>query len=322
MEIIFSSCIASLLGGRAGRWLQKMQEGLLPGRYRFCARGGLVPFAGQEGLVSTAFAGKILWNTGLWDKIAPVEQQAVIDFISSFQEEDGFFRDPWLLSCFKKLHVSDEDIEKSIRAETRQAISFLLTVGAMPKWPVPLELKDTDSVREYMRGLPWDNPWAACSHFSHQCFFLAARKRMGLPNPADMEECLVDELFKHYHPETGTWYDNAASPSMTLQVNGMMKAFTGMAWLSSEVYTLLNLENSWETVRLYSKQCDSCSLFNQLYVFSELKRLGVSCQRSEIKRFCQKYIRGLFPFYHWGEGAFSFYPKLSIVLIHIQHHHQ
>lgn len=312
MEMIFNSFTVSYLARRLMTWLHRLQKGLPPGRYRFSTKGGLVPCTGQEGLVSSVFAGKILWNTGLWHCLNISERQAITRFIASFQNDDGFFRDPWLVNCLKRLDVSAEDMEQSIRAETRQALSFLLTVGEMPRRPVPIEFTDTDAIRRHMRSLAWENPWGACSHFSHQCFFMAASKSMGLPVPSSMEECLVEELFRHYHPATGTWYDaSLPEPSMTVQINGMMKAFTGMAWLSPEVYTRLNLQASWETVHRYVDQCDSCSLFNQLYVLTELKRLGAISGQREISTFYKKYINGLLPFYHWIEGAFSFFPKKS-----------
>lgn len=312
MELIFNPMLAALLARRVRRWLTRLGAGLDSGRFRFCREGSRIPVSGHAGLVSTVFAAKILYTTGNWQYLDADARKAVLTFISSFQSPDGFFRDPWMLSVLQRQGSSPEAVERYVRAETRQALSLLFALKASPIYPVPLELKDADHARRYMRALDWENPWGAVSHFSHQCFFLAAARATDQPVPVGMEEALLDELFPHYAPESVTWHINGrpvANPTVT--INGLMKMLTGFAWLDPHVYTRLKLDALWDAVCEHVVQTDSCSLFNHLYVLATISRLQNFKKTKTLEKFCASYMTALAPFYRWTEGAFSFFPQKS-----------
>lgn len=312
MELIFNPMLAPLLSRRIRRWLTRMGAGLDSGRFRYCREGSLVPVSGHAGLVSTVFAAKILYTTGNWQYLDATAKSDMLAFIASFQSADGFFRDPWMLDALKNSGSSSDAVERYIRAETRQALSLLFALEAAPVYPSPLELKGADHARHYMRELDWRNPWGAVSHFSHQCFFLAAARATGRAVPADIVEALLEELFSHYDPESVTWHINGqpvATPTLT--INGLMKMLTGFAWLDSEVYTRLKLDALWERVCEHVAQTDACSLFNHLYVLATISRLQNFKKTKTLEKFCTSYLASLVPFYRWAEGAFSFFPQRS-----------
>ena len=312
MSVIFNSYFANFLSQRIAQWLQRMSDGLQDGRYRFCSKGSLVPENGRQGLVATCFAGKIARNIGIWEKLPISQREAITSFIKSFQDSDGFFRDPWVLQSLAKIKQSDEEIKQTIIAETRQALSFLLTVGSFPTHEIPLSYTEPEAMQQFIRALPWENPWAACSHFSHQCFFLSARKQAGQNVPQDIEQVLLDELFQHYHPDSGSWYSyEAPRPSTENEINGMMKVFTGLAWLDGTAYERINGQKAWDFATDSISKNDSCSMLNQLYVLSELKKNFHIQSTKLIDTFCSKYILRMLPYFHFREGAFSFFPKKS-----------
>lgn len=302
--------LAALLARRVRRWLTRLSSGLDSGRFRYCLEGSLIPVSGHAGLVSTVFAAKILYTTGNWQYLDAAVKSAVLNFISSFQSPDGFFRDPWILSVLQRQGSSPEAVERYVRAETRQALSLLFTLKATPTtYPAPLELKDADHARRYMRALDWQNPWGAVSHFSHQCFFLAAARATNQHVPVGIEEALLDELFRHYAPESVTWHINGQPvANATITINGLMKMLTGFAWLDPHVYTRLKLDALWEAVCEHVSQTDSCSLFNHLYVLATISGLRNYKKTKALKKFCISYLHSLVPFYRWKEGAFSFFP--------------
>ena len=49
-------------------FLQKMNSGLAPGRFKFCENGGQIPSKGKYGQMTTTFAIKTAVQCGLWKK--------------------------------------------------------------------------------------------------------------------------------------------------------------------------------------------------------------------------------------------------------------
>lgn len=176
-------------------WLEQMAMGLEPGRFRFCAKSFFVPTTGKAGLVSTCFAMRSAWETGIYDEWPEERRRGCVEFIQSFQRQDGFFYDAWL---FKNTRIHLKTIvlallgrvpfrfllhqkEMNLRAETRQCAGDLFNVRFKPLVPLPLECRDIKSVRKYVQSFDWSNPWSAGSHLSHlMCFLVVNRKYLDL----------------------------------------------------------------------------------------------------------------------------------------------
>lgn len=295
---------APILRKKIDAWLRERSRGLEPGRFSFCAKGSFAPTDGQQGLASSCFALKIAWQLGLWETWEPSYQKACMDFLCSFQCADGFVRDPWI--CEKAQHATNPTLQEIIRAETRQTLSLLLSLGRKPVYVPPLEYETPAEIQSFVHGLNWRNPWAAGSHASHLAFFIAARQAWGVNDHPGLEEALFESLMHYHNPQTGAWHDPAHPPSTQIQINGAMKVLTALAWMRPRqidfgpliAFACTDLEKN-----------DSCGLLNNIFVLNSCLRLsGANHQFAALaERKLVSFLRQTASFYQWREGAFSFY---------------
>jgi hypothetical protein len=304
------------------QWLDDMSEGLKPGRFRFCKQGSFVPERGLAGMVSTVFAMKIAWQIGIWEGWPKDRQHACIDFIRSFQRQDGRFVDPWL---YGQLGMNPKDYvryvlgrfdprslehkrEKNIDAETRQTTASLLMVGAWPDHPLPVSVHSPGDGERFILSFDWSLPWHAASHLSHQMMFLAINKEyFGIEQSYD---CLINEILRGLEdirdPATGTWFVGDTSNSDKL--NGAMKIFSGLQWLKRpypDCSGLLDFALQ-QPIRM-----DGCHFLNCLFVIYNC-RTGVpqNFRQHEIIEFAFKALDEIDKF-RKNDGGFSFYQDRS-----------
>ena len=175
-------------------FLEKMNSGLQPGRFRFCEKGGKIPVNGKLGQMTTCFAIKTAVQCGLWNKWKNQQKKGSIKFIKNFQNKSGYFVDPWLtksckigikdlmkhvffirsLRSSKKIHIYNN--RSNLRAETRQSAATLLMVNEYPKYSLPLEVYDEKSLNSFLKSLNWEDPWHSNSQVSHQIMMLSINK--------------------------------------------------------------------------------------------------------------------------------------------------
>ncbi|MDH3974327.1 MAG: hypothetical protein OEV42_08610 [Deltaproteobacteria bacterium] len=301
-------------------WLEKMAAGFDPGRFSFCSSGGIVPTDGPLAQMPTCFAMKIAWQMGLWEEWNKEKQGACIDFIKSFQRTDGYFDDPWLKANAKN-NLKDyarvllgrahwkaltNRSQGRRRAETRQSASTLLMVGEKPDYPLPTELKDADNAVHYVKGLDWKYPWAAASHFSHQLFLLSVNEIFfGYPVETIID-ALVDTLSNYYDPDTGTWYDS--NPPDAMKINGAMKVYSGLQWLSfpyPEASVLMDFALKQPFIK------DGCGFLNRLFVvYNANKAVPEGYRKESVHKLAHQALEIAANFRSEG-GAFSFFEGKS-----------
>lgn len=299
-------------------WLDQMADGLPPGRFRFCAKGSFVPVDGKAAQVSTCFAMKTAWQTGIWENWSEKQRRACVDFIKSFQTPEGWFEDPWLeakakpgLKDIARLVLGRTSWRRlknikadNIRAETRQSAATLLMVGEKPDYPLPQEIKSTGDAQNYVHALDWSNPWSAGSHLSHQLFMLSVNRQCfeNLGENKHLIDTLLHALNEYYHPDTGTWY--IGNPPDFIKINGAMKVFSGLQWLDKpypDTHALLDfaLKQPFES--------DGCGFLNRLFVLYQAKK-GVEdgYRIKKIRKLAQDALERVMVF-HRPDGGFSFY---------------
>lgn len=301
-------------------WLEELGVGLSPGRFRFCLKGGLVPTDGHQGQVSTCFAMKIAWQTGLWGQWTQRQRQACVEFVRSFQREDGFFFDHWLSAhtkvsikewlCVLSGRVRWIDLwvrnKRNLRAETRQSAATLLMVGAKPKYPMPCEVTDVDSVKRYVESLDWCNPWSAGSHVSHQLFMLTVNHQcFGKPdNYEELINAFLGQLTQFYDKRTGTWF--GSDPSDTIKINGAMKVFSGLQWLK---HPYPNTRVLLDFALRQPFQKDSCGFLNRLFVVQQAVKGVPSGYRQEAIHRLAFEVLGAVNHFRQTDRAFSFFEE-------------
>jgi hypothetical protein len=300
-------------------WLEDMSDGLEAGRFRFCKHGSFMPVKGCSGMVSTVFAMKIAWQVGIWEHWSEARKHACIDFIRSFQKQDGRFVDPWM---FAKVKMSLKDYarftlgkydlrllrdrkERNIQAETRQAAASLIMVGIKPDYPLPSLIGCVDDVKRYVHSSDWSQPWNAASHFSQQLMFISVNKRYFSHNSE--YELLIEEILtvldKMRDISTGTWF--IGNPSNSDKINGAMKILSGLQWIDMPYPDCTRLLDFALDQTFLN---DSCGFFNLLFVvYHCLKGVSKDFRKAEILLFATRALKQIQQFKK-KDGGFSFYP--------------
>lgn len=297
-----------------------MSAGLAPGRFRFHEENTSFPVDAKKGQVSTCFAVKIAWQTGIWEEWSDERKQACIDFIRSFQTPDGFFADEWLLresrppaSEFLRTMLKGGSIRglierrgRNLRAETRQSAATLMMVCEGPEFPLPVPCRTAEEVDEFFFSFDWSDPWSAGSHISHVITFLSINKRLfrGTIN-YDVETVLSRiryNLDRIRDQETGSWHRGKTSHDS--MVNGAMKVLSGLRWLDfqyPECTRLLDFALS----RPFA--WDGCRFLNRLFVVREsLRGCPPGYRQEDVIRLGEEVLEIVQQF-RKKDGAFSFF---------------
>lgn len=300
------------------QWLETTAVRLAEGRFRLCNKGFLHPVSGRTAQFSTVFAAKTAYQIGLWEQWSAARRMACIEFLQSFQEEDGWFRDPWLVENIHtpwKAHLaalagrrawpppSSRQRIEAIRAETRQSAETLLLLGARPRYPLPSELSSPRDVQAYIAAFDWSKPWAAASHLSHQLALLSINKvGFGLDQAFDeIVDAVLAHLDRIHDPETGGWFTGDPAPAMI--INGAMKVFGGLQWLERPYPECVRLLDFALRQPLGS---DGCGILNHLYVLSHaLKGAPPGSRQEEVAGLAAKAFERIMEF-HLPDGGFSF----------------
>jgi hypothetical protein len=304
------------------QWLAALQSGLEPGRFAYCRKGSLVPTHGNQALMPTVFAMKIAWQTGVWKQWPAALRAAAIKRVTDAQRVDGTYVDAWTRRqnrpswrewakiALMRNRLSDvlshyrEWAPKIVRAETRQNISTLLMVEHMPQYAPPVELTGYNDTRRFLEGLDWSDPWGAGSHLSHQAMLSAVHQRLETKEVrhGEIVEAICEFLKEIYHDDSGTWYKGDGQDEV-IKINGTMKVFSGLQWISHPFYDHKNLIDLILGQPFHSS---GCHFTNSLFtLYNILKTQNGSYRLNEIKeraRLASRYLM-----LHKKEGAgFSF----------------
>ncbi len=231
-------------------FLQKMNSGLAPGRFKFCESGGKIPIKGRYGQMTTSFAIKTAVQCGLWKNWRNEQTEGSIKFIKSFQDKSGYFIDPWLTkSCKINLkdiiqqliftrslkeskRIHNYNNKSNLRAETRQSAATLLMVNEYPKHPLPLAIYNEKSLDFFLKSLNWDDPWHANSQVSHQIMMLSINNRITQKKKYDdLLKKILNYFDSIYEKTTGTWVKSKGTDNQ-FKLNGAMKFYSGIQWIS------------------------------------------------------------------------------------------
>lgn len=132
---------------------------------------------------------------------------------------------------FQKYETKNDYIHKSIRAETKQAISTLYQIGKkndQEYLDFPRERKEIES---FLNSYNWDKPWDAGAQFSGLCVFSSTQLNKNNPT----QKFLFSYISKVVNPDNGLYYSNK-KPSSRESINGAMKVITGLDWLEAPIH--------------------------------------------------------------------------------------
>lgn len=244
------------LTDRVCDFLASLADPEQPGRYRLCAHG-LTEAGRTMGLGSSCFALKVLVTLGRWESLDESHKINWIEYLRSFQS--GFARgsrvakrafiDPPLERALRRQWdwrrmVKDllnrqrtlSALERLYLAETKQAISTLLEVGAAPSQPYLGAPQTLEDLEQCLAKLNWSRPWAAGGQLSCIATLLAQQEKLGCDRPvARLLERCAREIDSVFDPHTGGYF-RGRRPSRTELINGAMKVITALEWLGKPVH--------------------------------------------------------------------------------------
>lgn len=298
------------------KFLEGLKGKKTAGFFHYSLSGDLYDENIKWGLGNTVFAVKIYYILDMLKDLPKEKKKEMADFIKSFQNKDGSIYDPLVkrkaflidkLSAVKNLDFGNFFHQKTIRAETRQAILALKLLGEKPEISYQEYPKTKKEIKKYLSKLNWRNPWASGSHFSHLIFFL---KNSDLENKEELIDFAIELVNRLQNRHDGSWYQG--NPSLQQKINGAMKIISG---LNVAERTHFNYPEKLIDLCLSAKNDQhACDNFNIIYVLHYANKITNGSYRiKEIQYFALERLKIYRKYYYPEIGGFSFQPKRANV---------
>jgi hypothetical protein len=299
--------------------------------YHLPAKTGVTDLGKSLNLGFSNFAIKIYYTTKKWEDFDDTKKYNWVTNINEFQVEtnqlpNNSFIDPPLLSFYKNPTVlkltkryikknlqflnsinyesPEIEIEKMIRAETKQSISTLFQIGERNK-NIYLDFPHSEiEIKKFIDSFNWDFPWNAGAHFASLCVFSKTQLEESLfvKNKLILERNILRYLSK----ETGSYHSPSVASSEEV-INGAMKTISGLDWLNSEIHypdTLIDfcLNNP--------SRDDGCHITDIVYVFYQCLKV-TDHRKSEVIKYLETLKAKIYTHYFPQNGGFSYYLNKS-----------
>jgi len=167
---------------------------------------------------------------GMVDRVPGYSEEAcaaTVAYMQSLQDpETGVFENPHIDS-----RHPDRDNEDTFRVyrihNAGRAAGILRILGGRPQYPVPALPKDERGVdgafvMKYVRDLPWNNPWAACSHTCRLIVSLFREVEDGNESVIPLLREALEFVIAKQNPKTGLWGKLPETPEFQ-QISGTLK---------------------------------------------------------------------------------------------------
>lgn len=276
--------------------------------YRYSQTGDL---QAKPSLASSVFATKIMTMARLGSE---EDRRALAQHILSFQRGDGSISDPWvashsrwgrLVEALRTRGTSNLFHGQTVRAETRQSMAALRSLGTKPPIPFADLPNSVESIKKYVDLLNWTRPWNAASHISHLAFFIVQNANwFGIGQVDDAIE-LLTEIERVYRRDDGAWYSKGSTISNNQKINGAMKMVTALDAAGLE--ELQNPEGLIDICLSAINDGHACNHFNVICVLHRC----LSCstyRKNEIRKYMLDRLRRYHDHYWPWQGGFSFFP--------------
>lgn len=291
-----------------GVWLERITVQGHPGWLWYCSDGALHEPGPMAGLAFSCLGLKLAY---LFNLTSTMRQEDLVqwgDHIKTFQRRDGprkgFFEDPLILREKDRWFRRDFAVR---RGETRQAFVTLLSVGQLPRVPLPVIASHERGICEFIRGLPWSSdPWGAGSHASLLMVFIEANARwFGRTSERDrLMPVILNEMNRLQDPVTGCWKKGSPDPDNVL--NGAMKVLSGYAFLG---VPFSYCEQLVDFALTRAGNRDACHHVDLVYVLHQCVN-RTNYRRDDIERYAFARVEQIYSF-HRVDGGFSFHKDHS-----------
>ena len=298
------------------RFLEKLKGEKRSGFFHYSFSGDLYSEDVKWGLGNTVFAIKIYHILNLLDKLPKKDANEMINFIKSFQRNDGSFNDPLIrrktllkniITAFRIAKFDNVFGQKTIRAETKQTIAAL-NLLIEPEIAYKKIPSTEEEVNRYLNRLNWAKPWDAGSHFNHLIFFLNLNKKVHTIQN-DVADYLInyaiDWVNNLQSSKDGSWY-RGKKTSLSQKINGAMKVIRGLNTANNPSFKYP--EKLIDLCLQINDLSHACNITNVIYVLRYANELTRGNYRfRDIQEFCNRWLNICKKHFFPDIGGFSFY---------------
>lgn len=290
----------------------------------FPTTGQLTNYGEKLNLGFSCYALKINYIIDNIKSLSESEINSWIDYINSFQILEsrfpkGSFVDPNYLNYFNKKNIinnhkwqvkdlligfnlykgetSENYLNKSILAESKQAMSSLIQVGGSCKYEYINVLFTNSKIAEYLSKLNWNNPWDAGAQFANTAFFVSTTNK----NNQEQKLYLSQYINLLASNLDGT-YGNGKYKNINQLINGSMKVLTGLDWLNQDVHFPHRLIDTALKIKPSKEGCDLIDVVYVLYKCSML----TDYRKNEVLTYLNLILKTIQSHY-FESGGFSYF---------------
>ena len=224
---------------------------------------------------------------------------AYIDNFNKFRIE-RFTKDfvKKLLNLSKKYNYQSKkfELQTSIRAETKQAISTLQQVNFSNQYIYDDFPKTENEIKNYLNKYDWNKPWSAGAQFSGLCVFVSTQ----LDDNLDIKTSL--ENFINSKVNSDGFYYSGEMPNYTELINGSMKVLTGLDWLNVPIHFPEKIIDLCLSGKPSQQGCDLVDFVYVLYRCS----LETNYRKKEIIKYLENFYETIFNHFYPNQGGFSY----------------
>ena len=195
-------------------------------------------------------------------------------------------------------------LEKSIRAETKQAISTIHQVNYKNKFEYLDFPKNKHDISKFISALNWNKPWDSGAQFSALCVF--SRTQLKHEEYEVAKEHLFNSITKYVDNESGAYFQGN-QPSNQEVINGLMKVITGLDWIDCNMHHPKKIIDLALSINPQSEGCDIVDLVYVLYMASK----KTDYKKNEIVLLLEDLTNIIFQHFIPEQGAFSYFLNKS-----------
>ena len=203
-----------------------------------------------------------------------------------------------LLNLSKKYNYQSKkfELQTSIRAETKQAISTLQQVNFSNKYKYDDFPKTENEIKNYLNKYNWNKPWSAGAQFSGLCVFVSTQLEDNLDVKTSLENFINSKV------NSDGFYYSGEKPNYTELINGSMKVLTGLDWLNVPIHFPEKIIDLCLSGKPSQQGCDLVDFVYVLYRCS----LETNYRKKDIIKYLENFYETIFNHFYPNQGGFSY----------------
>ena len=293
----------------------------------FPTESGLTKGGRNLELGFSCFAIKIFYILGYWEKLSDEEKINWGNYINKFQQNilnipnnsyvDNVLVDNYLNIDFSRIHKDfakfllnnlniknydskKDNLQTSVRAETKQAISTLYQVSLRPKYNYDQFPNKKNELDEFFKKLDWSKPWNAGAQYAGICVF---SKNIDSHETLEYLHKFSDSIV---NPNNGAYY-LGSQPNKSELINGTMKVISGLDWIDQDIHYPKKLIDL--CISSFPEN-DGCDLVDIIYVIFQCSKV-TNYKKKEIINYVSEILKIIKNHYFRETGGFSYFLNKS-----------